>query len=73
MHDFSIYYNVIDTQLVPHVVRWVCNRGNLNLPPFPVRGHKAALGCAIFKLSVDALLVDAAFSLNQWRFCGKLD
>jgi hypothetical protein len=71
-HVFSLVHDLaIDNRLVctNTVVDCVCRVGacsNLNFSPLLVGGDKAALVGEPLELLVDALLFDAAFSLDEW-------
>ena len=66
MHDFAVYKHLIRTDAVAHCVRWIRHRRNLDLAPLLISGHKLSMRCEILELSVDALFLDAALSLDKW-------
>jgi hypothetical protein len=65
MHEFPVDEHLMNPNSVVLLIRWVGSRGDLDLAPFAVRGHKFAFCCAVPKFLVDALLLDAALSLDE--------
>lgn len=65
MHEFSLDEHLMYPDSVMLLIRWVGSSGDLDLAPFAVRGHKLAFCCAVPKFLVDALLLDAALSLDK--------
>lgn len=71
MHQLSINEHLISTNAISHSISWISGGGDLDLSPFLVGRHELTSCCAFFELLVYALLLDAAFPLNQWRCCTK--
>ena len=66
VHNFTINKHLISADSVAHRICWVCSCGDLDFAPLAICGHKFALGSEALELLVDALLLNAALSLDKW-------
>jgi hypothetical protein len=67
VHDFAINEHLISTDPVAKLICWISSSRNLNLTPLLVGRNELPLRGKILELLVDALFLDASFSLNEWR------
>lgn len=68
MHELPINDDLVYSNSVVLRISWVRRRGDLYLAPLLVGRHKLALGCAVLEFPINALVFDAAFSLDKRRF-----
>lgn len=68
MHDLTINNHLISTDSVTDRICWICSCRDLDLAPLTIGGYIFALGSEVLELLVDALLLNAALSLDKWRF-----
>jgi hypothetical protein len=68
MHDLTINNHLISTDSVTDRICWIRSCRDLDLAPLTIGGHIFALGREVLELFVDALLLNAALSLDKWRF-----
>lgn len=64
-HQFPVNHDLIGSDTVPDRVCRIRGRSNLDLAPLSVCRHELTFGCTFFELFVDALLLDATFSLDE--------
>ena len=67
VHQFAIDNGLVHTNTVVHRIGRIRRRCNLYLAPLTICRSDATRGSSLLELFVDALLFDAAFSLNEWR------
>lgn len=66
MHDLTVNKHLISADSVAHRIGWIRSRGDLDFAPLAIGRHKFALGREALELLEDALLLDAALSLDKW-------
>lgn len=66
MQDLTINNHLISTDSVTDRISWIRSCRDLDLAPLTIGGHIFALGREVLELLVDALLLNAALSLDKW-------
>lgn len=67
IHQLAVNDFLVGADAIALRVGGIGGRGDLDLAPLAVGGHDAAVGHELLEALVDALLLDAAFALDEWR------
>lgn len=68
MHNLAIDDNLMHTNTIVFSIRGVRRRCDLDFSPLLVSRYDRAFKCAFLEFLIYALLINAAFSLDQGRF-----
>jgi hypothetical protein len=68
VHNFAVNEDLISADPVADLICGIRSSRDLDLTPLLVGRNELSLGCEVLKLLVDTLLLDAALSLDKWRF-----
>ena len=66
MHDLTVNKHLVSANSIAHSIRWIRRRRDLDFAPLTISWHKLALSREALELFVDALLLNAALSLDEW-------
>ena len=68
MHDLAVDEHLISADSIARRICRIRSRGDLDLAPLAVGGHKLSFRCEFLELFEDALLLNTALPLDKWRF-----